>query len=327
MTPTWLLGALLAAAVPAASAPPPGACPTPAGPPAGVSLDLAAPAFGFWTLPPCTPVEFQANGVTGRPPLTLTWDTDLGETFQGNPITLDTSTYTGFHRITVHVTNAYGTASLDSFFRVDPLSVPTPIATSQNPSPDLTISVLGAPIGATQWRWLWGDGTSTPWTSDCSALEAFHTYSTPGTYSVRLEARSCTEGPLASSPLTVTVGETTAISILVWQVQGCQSGFCVFSTSDLLVFDQLVTALPDRYDYDWNGDGTTDQTSLSPIPTHLYPAPGTYRPILTVHLGTSYATRQHQDFILVTGAPPPPPIFEDGFESEDLSRWSRAVGD
>jgi PKD repeat protein len=289
-----------------------------------VRLDLDPASEGFWTLPPCYSVTFTAQGVTGKPPISLTWDSDLGERFTGNPIHLDTTAYTGFHRLTIHATNPYGSASRDVFFRVEYLSVPTPIATSPNPSPDLTISVTAEPVGATEWHWLWGDGSQSPWTSDCSAFSTSHTYPASGTYQLRMEARSCNEGPLQSAPLTVTVGDSDAIDILVWQVEGCQSGFCVFQTGDPLTFDQLFSAIPDRLDYDWDGDGTPDQSSLFPIPTHTYLLPGAYRPILTAHRGTSSATRQHDGFILIEG-PAQHLVFEDGFETGDLGAWSRAV--
>ena len=150
----------------------------------------------------CSSVEFTANGITGRPPLVVTWDTDLGEIFAVNPVSLDTSSYVGAHRVTVHVTNAFGSASYDTFFQVDALAVPTPVAISPNPSPDLSVVVSGAPVGATDWQWLWGDGTISTWTTACGAS---HTYPHPGTYMIELRGRSCNAGPTDSDPLFVRV--------------------------------------------------------------------------------------------------------------------------
>ena len=117
---------------------------------AGIGVDFAgSSAATTLNLGVCSNVQFTANGITGHPPLVVTWDTDLGEIFPGNPISLNTASYIGSHRVTVHVTNAFGAASLDTFFQVDALAVPSPVATSPNPTVGLNVSVAGVPVGAT----------------------------------------------------------------------------------------------------------------------------------------------------------------------------------
>jgi len=76
------------------------------------------------------------------------------------------------------------------------------VATSPNPTVGLNVSVAGVPVGATDWQWLWGDGTTSPWTTACAAS---HTYPHPGNYQIQLRARSCNAGPTDSAPLSVRV--------------------------------------------------------------------------------------------------------------------------
>jgi PKD repeat protein len=328
MAPFGALALAALLALPGASSMPAPQAAAPAACGAGSSrVAVDAVAGGFWDLPPCTEVEFEAHDIEGRPPLAISWEADTGETFPGNPTTLDTTGFGGFHRLTVMVSNAYGTARRDVFFRVEPLAVPPPVALSQNPTPGLSVTVAGSPSGATEWAWLWGDGTASPWSSDCADLEASHTYPAPGSYAVRLRARSCSEGPLTSDPLTAVVGDSDAIEVLTWQVRGCEFGVCLFAAGETLTFDQSFSAVPDRIDYDWNGDGTTDETTTvaAPTATHAYPASGAFRPVVTAHRGSAHNSLQHQDFILIQGSQPEL-IFEDGFESGGVGCWSSAMG-
>ena len=207
-------GLLPVAVFVAAAAPPEASLGTTAAPPAAhVSLDFAGASTASLSLPACGTVVLTANGIAGLAPFAFTWDTDLGEVLPAtNPISFDTAGYTGSHRITVHVTNQFGEASLDSFFTIDALATPMAVATSPNPTAGLSVAVTGTAVGATEWQWLWGDGTTSPWSTDCAALQASHTYLQTGTYLVQLRSKSCNAGPLESTPVSVRVRSSSIFS-------------------------------------------------------------------------------------------------------------------
>ncbi len=314
----WVLIALVAGG----AAPP---CP----PADGESPPHAQPLeAGFNAFPPCIEVEWTPVALQGRPPLTITWKVDGQVVATGMSWIMDTTDYFGFHTVAATVTNAWGSATASSFFVIDTLSVPA-LAATQNPTPGLAATVFTAtPMrGATEWQISWGDGTATPWSCDFSdpTLTTTHTYPQPGTYSARLRGRNCRDPVMQGTILQLTVGDPDAIQVTLFQVQGCEFGFCVFDAGEPLTFDQAFSAVPTELRYDWQGDGTVDQVSTSPITVHAYAQGGVYRPVLTALRGANQHTRQHQDFILIneTGSTP---VFEDGFESGDLSAWSASTG-
>lgn len=308
--------------VTAGSAPP---CP-PAPRPVFRAID--DPALGVGVYPPCVEVTWTPVDLTGQPPFTFTWAVDGFPVHHGRQWVMTTADYTGFHPVVFTATNPWGSASTSSFFIVEALSVPG-LAATQNPTPGLTATVHAqSPMrGANEWRILWGDGTSTPFDCDFSdpTLQTSHTYPAPGSYTVRLQGRNCRDPIAEGPPLGLTVGDPNAIQVTEFQVQGCQSGFCVFDAGQPLPFEQSFSAPPDELRYDWHGDGIVDQITTLPIGVHTYHRGGVYRPVVTALRGANQHSLQHADFILInqTGSSL---VFEDGFESGDLSCWSTAVG-
>jgi hypothetical protein len=139
-----------------------------------------------------------------------------------------------------------------------------------------------------------------------------------------LEARSCSQGPTSSPPLTVTVGDPDVFEILRFEASGCTvGGVCLVATGQTITFDLAFSHPPDHFEADWNADGTPDE-ALPPAATatHTYWTPGAYRPTLTARRGTHTTTLQHEDYLLVSGDDRL--IFRDGFESGDVSGWSDA---
>ena len=260
------------------------------------------PKLPVTRVPPCIDIRLAAEDVTGKPPFEYTWSTDSGQQWTGNPVVIDTGTLpTGIANIVLEVANDWGTTTgsinLDITRLVGPLA--EPIA-DESPSPDLTVAVMASAEGAHEWRWDFGDGTVTPWLVSCdfTTSVATHTYATPGTYSVVAYARTCREGPIASPPLEVSVGDPNAIQLLEFQAQGCTDHFCVFATGDPVSFAIETSATPDRYYYDWDGNGTIDEVTSQPV-THAYSAFGVYTPVLTVERGTATDTLVHPTLLLV----------------------------
>lgn len=282
-------------------------------------------AGGFHVFPPCIRVRLTAEGVTGRPPISFTWQADSGQVYFGNPVEIETEDYEGFHAITVTATNAWGSGSFTTFLLVEELAV-GPAAADQNPTPSLTVTVTGSMTGANEWSWNWGDGTVSPWRCvGDPTFEESHTYAQAGTYLVRLRGRNCRDGTLAGPALAVAVGDPDAIEVEVFAAQGCAAGFCVFDVGEPVVFAQAFSAVPTELRYDWDGDGAVDQVSASPVSIHAYPDPGAFRPRLTAVRGVHQHTLVHAEWLLITGSPSGA-IFADGFESGDLSAWSSAAG-
>ena len=214
-------------------------------------------------------VDF-ADESAGGLPTTWLWAFGDGSTsVLPNP----THTYTGpgYYTVSLNVSNAYGTDSQSntSYIVVD--YVPPIAGFSGQPttgaSPyvvDFTDESTGGV--ATTWQWIFGDG----WTS--TAQHPAHTYTTPGTYSVRL-----------------TVGNAYG-SDLLWRTDYIEVGagpplVADFEGTPLTGSAPLQVAFTDLSighitEWDWNfGDGTT---SALQHPTHVYSSPGEYDVALQV---------------------------------------------
>lgn len=182
-----------------------------------------------------------------------------------------------------------------------------------------TVAATANTRGATEWRWSWGDGTATAWTPGCAGYAPTHTYATTGTYTVRLEARSCRSGPV-STTVTVGVGTgTTPLSVDRFAAVCPEAPFCSVAAGEPLAFETLVSGAPEAYLYDWNGDGLADEVATAPVPAHTYSAPGIYTPRVTVFAGTSEASASLEaplEVVAGSGF-----LFSHDFESGDLSGW------
>ncbi len=97
--------------------------------------------------------------------------------------------------------------------------------------------------------------------------------------------------------------------MLQFAARNCPAGFCIFPPGVPILFDQSFEGAPITYRYDWNGDGTFEETSANPVPAHSF-ALGFYQPILQVQRETQAATYQHLLPIEIefdpTISPPPP---------------------
>ncbi len=68
---------------------------------------------------------------------------------------------------------------------------------------------------------------------------------------------------------------------------------CSFPASLPLSFDLRISGgIPRSYEWDWNGDGVFEETTLAPT-THAYTLPGIYAPRLRIRRGTYSAVVQH----------------------------------
>ena len=250
----------------------------------------------------CQPVTFQAQGVTGQPPLSFSWRVlDPGATtvasgggsatFVWNTDPSDTTgiQYTG----EVTVTNGSGMDVATSA----PLTLqglpalpgagtfqPTyPGAPLPSTSTTVTFSVTAA--GATEWNWDFGEGAGYEgWTSDpVTGPAPTHTYAGEGTYEVQVMVRNCLEAERESLPVSIDVVDP--VEVLSFAATGgvfCFGGGCVGDAGVPITFSQTISGSPDFYDYDWDGNGTFEETSPTLVTSHTYPANGVFTPVARV---------------------------------------------
>jgi len=146
-----------------------------------------------------------------------------------------------------------------------------------------------------------GVDRATPWLAPQCAFETStvtHTFPAPGTYQVTATARNCRDGQQTSQPLAISVGDPNVIELLRFEAQGCEAGFCIFQRGQPINFLVEASATPERYLWDWDGNGTVDEVTTVPVP-HAYGEYGIYTPRVTVERGTGSDTLVHGQYILV----------------------------
>jgi len=267
-------------------------------------------------------VTFTANGVTGRPPITFTWEVSSGYRFFGNPGVLSTQNLpAGSYTLRLAATNSAGTTrTLPLAFSIEPLRSLTPPACTD--LGNRTAACSANTEGAVEYRWTWGDGNVSAWTAGCPGAHPSHTYAAAGTYTARLEARNCRDGTISPASFAVTVTSQAPLAIPVFAAV-C-SPFCLFHVGETVSFNLTTQGNPTTYAYDWDGNGTTDQVSSAPVATHRFTAPGSFRPRLTVSRGTQAVSASVPIPLFIQ--PASGPIFADGFESGSTGRWALVVG-
>jgi len=96
---------------------------------------------------------------------------------------------------------------------------------------------------------------------------------------------------------------------LRFQAVLCAPPSCSYPAGMPVNFDlQLSGGIPTAYDYDWNGDGTFEETTVFPV-AHVYSQAGSYQPRLRLRHGTSASTITHPYPIVVArpSSNPSPP--------------------
>jgi PKD repeat protein len=79
----------------------------------------------------------------------------------------------------------------------------------------------------------------------------------------------------------------------------CSATSCTFPAGLPIDFDVHVAGgIPVAYDWDWDGNGTYDQTTLFPT-SHIYSSPGTFRPRIRLRLGSYSAVLTHSQAITI----------------------------
>lgn len=278
----------------------------------------------------CQPVKFTATA-TGRPPLKYKWTlhNSNGPVPVNDPVDSSTFQWSGkineaaapdgeyFAKVMVEgIGSDEETSATIKIKPFDPLPT-TPFTISNDDFQFGTVTFHAPTSGVTVWKWDFdddGDGNpATPLNAGTVTLtdpvtgpNPTHTYTSKGPRKVRVTVGNCTAGEVTSAVLNIDITEIAPLRINMFQAQ-CNVAPCIFSVGESITFTQLVEGDPNLYKYDWDGNGSYEQTSPTEVKTHTYSAAGTYTPKMAIVRGTEpEVTFTHSQFT-VSGAPPPPP--------------------
>ncbi|MFN7960143.1 MAG: PKD domain-containing protein [Thermoanaerobaculia bacterium] len=266
----------------------------------------------------CQTVAFTAQNVTGLAPISYAWQvrnslnqvvaTGSSASFNWNTSTASPDTYTG----SVTVSNTGGSDSATS----SPIvlaALPTLAFASPGSAPE---TLNGPPfgsglvnfriqtVGATEWRWNWGDNTPSVWTADVNAgTQPTHTYTLEGQYTVTVDIRNCQQAAITSASTLVDITITTPLQA-GFAASGlfCTASGCFADTGQAITFVDSSVGTPNFWDYDWDGDGSfEDADHTSPVTSHTYNTAGTYIPRLRVRRASVSSIFSHAVPIIVAG--------------------------
>ncbi|HEX5759173.1 MAG TPA: PKD domain-containing protein [Thermoanaerobaculia bacterium] len=244
----------------------------------------------------CQPVTLTATGVTGKAPLGLSWVVKTGggttvATGSTNPFVWQTAgNPAGPYSATFTASNGAGNAS--KVVGVTLAALPAlPANLTFAPTNDAfvagTVQFHVAAPGGTEWSWDFGDGQGfRPFTSDpIAGPNPAHSYTSTGPKTVRVKVRNCLDlNGVQSADLAINITQVSPLEITEFRAN-CQL-FCDFEPNTAITFNQAVTGGPDSYEYDWNGDGTYEETSATPVTSHTYAQNGTFLPAMRLKRGS-----------------------------------------
>jgi PKD repeat protein len=243
--------------------------------------------------------KFSGLPTSGVSPLTVhftdqsaratSWEWDFGD---GTTSTLQhpshTYTTTGFYTVSLTVTNAYGSDTLDlvNYIAVDLIP---PIA-DFNGSPNsgeapLTVHFTDLSSGGSPTSWLWGFGDG----STSTAQHPTHTYTSAGIYTVSLTATNDYGSDFLLRPNYIEVSPGPPV----------QANFVGSPTAGpaplTVAFTDLSSGSPTSWSWDFGDDGT----STAQHPSHTYTKPGAFKVTLTVANAEGSDTLIREEYITV----------------------------
>lgn len=289
---------------------------------AAVTVRAAKPAIGSVTANvaaalSCSPVTFSATGVTGRPPLTHTWEIldpqgsplpspTLSVQDGGNTAVWDTRADqppAGSYRARLTVSNstqvpATKTSGGVAITNPGQLGFSAPVGATINFG---TVDFAANGTGATEWRWTFGDGDTLTTSDPVQGPNPRHVYDAIGTYTATVEIRNCVDQTwLASVPKPVVITEINPLAITRFQAKG-SFGHFIYDVGSPIQFSYEVSGDPEFYDYDWDGNGSfEDAGNTQPKATHSYSQAGNYKPVLRVRRGSAEKTFTHLQTLQVS---------------------------
>jgi len=158
------------------------------------------------------------------------------------------------------------------------------------PGPGETVTFFDQSSGLpTSWTWAFADGTPAASTAQNPEVS----FGTAGNKIVTFTATNAI-GTCPQVQRTVEVIDTVPLEIVQFKAN-CGFDFCTFVRGVPVSFTQVIVGDPLAYDYDWNGDGSFEETSSSQIFNHAYCAEGTFKPKLRIRRGSQSVEKAHVD--------------------------------
>lgn len=310
--------------------------------PASTNILDSTPAVGSVSASPnsvfeCQPVTLTANGVTGQPDLTFSWEVKQGSdppVASGSGIDLNPfvwnvpqDTTPGTYTAEVIVTNENASDPKSTTVEVKPLlPLPTsftPLCTNCDagspPSPPFgTVHLSANAPGATEWNWDFGSGP-TGWTSNpITGPSPSHTYATTGLKTIRVQVRNCKGGPVTSGDLVVEIEQVSPL--VAGFLPQCGGFGCHLSTGQTLTFQDQTQGC-DSVSCTWRYAYTnTSATACSgygspqgapsgnpPSTSFTYASAGTFYPCVEVTRGSEEAEFRYLSGVTVSNVAPPSP--------------------
>jgi len=252
-------------------------------------------------------VTFKASAVGGVGPYSYSWSFGEGSTGSGNPVTHVYSQSSFAMGVSLRVTDSASPtpASQSAFNYIIVKSPPANLtasftSTSQTGSSS-TVEVgewmrfdASASGGASPYAYSWnfGDGATG------TGLEVFHTYNSPGTFTVALtinDSGSPRQTATAQKIITVTNPPPVLTASFVYSPSSPQTG-------NAITFTGAIGGGTPPYSSYWTfGDGSPAATGSSA--THTFPAPGSY--LVTFYASDSGSqTAFSQQTVIVASSQP-----------------------
>ena len=284
------------------------------------------------TSTPSAPVAgFTANTTTGTAPVTITftdqstntptsWLWNFGDPTSGsnNTSTLQNPTHTystaGTYTVTLTATNATGsnTNTKTGYITISAPYVPKPPVANFTTNVTFGTSPLTVTFTDTSTNtptsWLWDFGNPTSGSSNTSTLQnPSHTYTTAGTYTVKLTATNADGSNTVTKTSLITV---SAPYIPTPPVANFTTNITSGTSPLTITFTDTSTNTPTSWSWDF-GDPSSgaNNTSTSKNPSHTYTTAGTYTVKLTATNADGSDTITKTNLITVS-APyvPTPPV-------------------
>jgi PKD repeat protein len=258
---------------------------------------------------PATVANFTATPVNGTAPLNVQFtdrSTGSGLTYQwdfNNDGTVDSTAqnpayiYSIPGTYTVKLT-VNGTGGINSLTRANYITVnyPAPVAnftaTPTSGTVPLNVQFTDQSTGTvTGWAWDFNnDGTT-----DSTIKNPSYTYSTAGTYTIKLTVSNSGGSNSITRTNYITVNNIAPVA-----------NFTATPTSGTVPlrvqFTDQSTGNPTSYAWDFNNDGTVDSTAKNPL--YTYSTPGTYTVKLNVSNSVGSNSLTRTNYITVNNAPP-----------------------
>ena len=245
---------------------------------------------------------FTQNLTTGTAPLVVNFTSQAqGQITRhswsfgdGGSSSIVNPTYTyrtpGTYTVTLAVTGPGGTSNVSRQITVNSPAAPVAAFTASTVSgePPLTVDFTNGSTGQINTiEWDFGDGSTS------TEQNPTHIFNDPGTYNVILTVTG--NGGSSSLIRQITVEDNTVEA----PTASFNASATEIETGDTVTFTNTTTGESTSFLWDFNGDGITDNTDISP--THTYNSAGTY----DVRLTAIGAGGQSDAVVTITVSDPP----------------------